>query len=448
MTREVPQDHEAERWLLASLAAPGRESEAAEWTAVLCEEDFLDPAHQAVLRALRTVSQAGKEVHSLSLRDALREAGDLGRVGDLQGLQAIMLAPEVEGIQPLVERLQEMRKLRELIRIGAGIVRSAEACEPSGETVAQAGERLASLAQVSDQGNAERVYASTDDVLAMLGDRMSGHHTSGTRIKGWPRLNGILQGGFQPGNLIILAARPGIGKTSLALNWLLRAGSGVMFSLEMTREECIQRIMADAAGVDLRAMIETRDRAAFARVAEAKTQLDRLPIHVCDRSKITPPEIQAQVDRIITREGKPGLVVVDYLQLLSGGTAKDETHRLAELTRALKLLAKDRRVPVLVLSQLNREVEKRQGGKPQLADLRDSGAIEQDADLVAFIHRKVNDVTAQLVIAKHRNGPTMDLPLVFRSGLTRYEEEPGDRACGHGGQADPEDMASLLEQVG
>ena len=448
MTRPVPQDHEAERWLLASLASPGRESEAAEWCAVLREDDFLDPAHQAVFRALRQVANAGQEVHALSLRDAMREAGDLGKVRDMQGLQEIMLAPEVEGIQPLVERLQERRKLRELIRIGAGIVRSAEACEPSGETVAQAGERLASLAQASDQGNAERVYTSTDDVLALLGDRMSGHHTSGTRIKGWPRLNGILQGGFQPGNLIILAARPGIGKTSLALNWLLRAGSGVMFSLEMTREECIQRIMADAAGVDLRAMIETRDRAAFARVAEAKTQLDRLPIHVCDRSKITPPEIQAQVDRIITREGKPGLVVVDYLQLLSGGTAKDETHRLAELTRALKLLAKDRRVPVLVLSQLNREVEKRQGGKPQLADLRDSGAIEQDADLVAFIHRKVNDVTAQLVIAKHRNGPTMDLPLVFRSELTRYEEQPGDRACGSGGHEDPEDMASLLEQAG
>lgn len=448
MTRPVPQDHEAERWLLASLASPGRESEAAEWSAVLREDDFLDPAHQAVFRALRQVANAGQEVHALSLRDALREAGDLGKVRDMQGLQEIMLAPEVEGIQPLVERLQEMRKLRELIRIGAGIVLSAEACDPSVETVAQAGERLSSLVQASDRGNAERVWQVTDNVLAALGDRMSGRHTSGTRIKGWPRLNGILQGGFQPGNLIILAARPGIGKTSLALNWLLRAGSGVMFSLEMTREECIQRIMADAAGVDLRAMIETRDRAAFARVAEAKTQLDRLPIHVCDRSKITPPEIQAQVDRIITREGKPGLVVVDYLQLLSGGTAKDETHRLAELTRALKLLAKDRRVPVLVLSQLNREVEKRQGGKPQLADLRDSGAIEQDADLVAFIHRKVNDVTAQLVIAKHRNGPTMDLPLVFRAGLTRYEEEPGDRACGHGGQADPEDMASLLEMVG
>lgn len=448
MTRPVPQDHEAERWLLASLASPGRESEAAEWSAVLREDDFLDPAHQAVFRALRTVANAGQEVHALSLRDALREAGDLGKVRDLQGLQEILLAPEVEQAAPLVETLQEMRRRRELIRIGSGIVRAAEEGEPSTDTVASAGERLSSLAQASDQGNAERVYASTDDVLAMLGDRMSGRHTSGTRIKGWPRLNGILQGGFQPGNLIILAARPGIGKTSLALNWLLRAGSGVMFSLEMTREECVQRLLADAAGVDLRGMIERRDRAAFARVAEAKTQLDSLPIHICDRSSITPQEIQAQVDRIITREGKPGLVVVDYLGLLRGGVAKDETHRLAELTGALKIMAKDRRVPVIVLCQLSREVEKRQGGKPQLSDLRDSGAIEQDADIVAFIHRKMNDLTAELVIAKHRNGPTMDLPLVFRSGLTRYEEQPGDRACGHGGHEDPEDMASLLEQAG
>jgi replicative DNA helicase len=154
-------------------------------------------------------------------------------------------------------------------------------------------------------------------------------------------------------------------------------------------------------------------------------EVDELPLHVSDRAKITVPEICAQADRIIGRHGKLDLLVIDYLQLLTsapGAKNQSETVRIGEITRALKLLAKDRHVPVVLLSQLNREVEKRQAGKPQLSDLRDSGCIEQDADMVIFIHRAMAQTSTELIIAKHRNGPCMTLPLSFKPEITRYIE--------------------------
>lgn len=202
-----------------------------------------------------------------------------------------------------------------------------------------------------------------------------------------------------------------------------------MFSLEMPKAQLWERLVAAQAGVDVRAMVANQDRSAWHKIGNAKLELDERGIWIEDRSSITAQEIITETDSLLARSSNLRLLVVDYLGLVGGGSAKaSETQRLAEITRGLKVLAKDRGVPVILLCQLNREVENRANGKPRLSDLRDSGAIEQDADVVMFIHRKMtelrNEKSAELLIAKQRSGPTGSIPLLFSPELTRYEEVP------------------------
>ncbi len=248
--------------------------------------------------------------------------------------------------------------------------------------------------------------------------------------------------GFQPGNLIVLAARPGIGKTALALNWVLAAAKkrgicGAFFSLEMSQEEVFLRMLASQARVNLKRIQagEFPDEAKE-RLREAGNELLQLPIYISDQASITVPQIQSMVIKQGTQSNRRvEFLVVDYLQLISSpdgsrASKQNEATRVGEISRGLKLLAKDQGIPVVVLSQLNREVEHRAGGRPQLSDLRDSGAIEQDADMVAFIHRRMvaksdeepPDNTAELVIAKHRNGPTKIIKLLFEGEFAQYRE--------------------------
>jgi replicative DNA helicase len=259
---------------------------------------------------------------------------------------------------------------------------------------------------------------------------------------GFGALDGITQG-FQPGNLIVLAARPSIGKTSLALNWLWLASkvygaSAGFFSLEMSREEVRDRLVAAHAMIDLKTVARGQiTDSIYSEWMNARDQLAALPIYVCDKAAITVREMAALIDKHSTQANqKLDLVIIDYLQLISSpqdsrASRQTEAVRIGEISRSLKILAKERGIPVIVLSQLNREVEHRQSHRPQLSDLRDSGAIEQDADMVMFIHKNIplgmeddpqykNRV--ELIIAKHRNGPTGMVPLVFLPEFTLFRE--------------------------
>jgi replicative DNA helicase len=296
--------------------------------------------------------------------------------------------------------------------------------------VDNAGETLSKIVETSQKGALEHISKISERVFPTICDRMNGIKTVGYKIKDWNKLNQITHG-FLPGQLIILAARPGVGKSALALNWLARAcESGhkcALFSLEMSGEECFKRILADYAAADIRTMQEDRDTNIFARVKGYENTVKEKPIWISDRASITVLEIKSQIDKFILQIGHKPLVVIDYLQLItsnSNNPNKSEALRIAEITRSLKIIAKDCGVPIILLSQLNRDVEKRQGNRPQLSDLRDSGAIEQDADLVFFIHRdmKTNSENTDLILAKHRNGPIFDFTLKFYPGISRYEE--------------------------
>jgi len=441
LPERLPEDIEAERSLLATCCAPGLEQEAVEVAFSLQEEDFVHPAHRAVFRAMLRLLEANLEVNAITLKDMLDQAGDLSRVGDYAGLVELLSAEEVRNPQILADLLVRKRKLRELIRLGAQLVRRAAAEEDQPENlVDHAGQELFRVAQGQDKRGLEHIAQVAHDSYQNLLNRLEGRGTSGLRV-GFSRLDTLTQG-FQPGNLVVLAARPGIGKTALALNWLMHAATRfrahvAFFSLEMSKEEVFNRLLSSHSQINMKAVAHGQfDESIHKRLLDARDELIEQPIFICDKATITAREISGMVDKLCTQfNQKLDLIIVDYLQLISSpqdsrGARQNESVRIGEISRSLKLLAKERNIPVVILSQLNREVEHRQGGRPQLSDLRDSGAIEQDADIVMFIHRKMKpvmegeeqDKSAELLVAKHRNGPTGIIPLWFEGEYALYRE--------------------------
>ena len=246
--------------------------------------------------------------------------------------------------------------------------------------------------------------------------------------------------GFQPSDLIIIAARPGMGKTAFSLNIASHAafaGYGIaIFSLEMAKEQLALRLLCAEARVDNSKVrtgyLSDRD---FPKLATAAGKLHDALIFIDDTPAISVLELRAKARRLARdREKKLGLIIIDYLQLMrGGGSAQNREQEISEISRSLKALAKELAVPVVAISQLNRRVEERNDKTPQLSDLRESGAIEQDADVIAFIYReaaynpKSDDNTATITIAKQRNGPIGDLNLTFLKEFTRFEDYSGTR---------------------
>lgn len=421
MPEHLPEDIDCERSFLATCCAPGAGPAAVEAVAVMHDEDFVHPNHRAVFRALRTLHAEDLEVSSLTLKDALGRMGLLERVGGFPGLTEILMGEDVERPQVLGDVLRRKAKLRKLIHIGAHLVREAAGEDDSPEGIIErASGALVDLAQARSRKGLKLLAEVGAGAIEGIREVSEGRRRPGIST-GLPGLDRLTGGGFKPGELIILAARPGVGKTTLAMEWAARAadreGTVGFFSLEMSERELWQRMAANRAAIPSH-RLKTGELSAFewGKLEAARDDLQQLPLLVNDQAEISVPEIRGQVDRAITRYGALGLVVVDYLQLVSSpkdsrAAKQNEAVRVAEISRHLKLLAKDRGVPVVVLSQLNREAEKRQGGRPQLSDLRDSGAIEQDADMVLFLHRKITpgdeqDTSAELIIAKQRSGPT------------------------------------------
>ncbi|MEN6533985.1 MAG: DnaB-like helicase C-terminal domain-containing protein [Bryobacteraceae bacterium] len=440
----LPEDVEAERALLATLCGPGADRELSECMGKLRDDDFMHPGYRIIAQAARKLSRGGSEVNALTLRDAIQETGELGKVGGFSGIVDALNFEEVGRPMALVDILGKHRKRRELIRLGASLIREAQGDESPEEVASRAAESLASITVSQHKGGLISAGECADSVMADLdADVAPGFRT------GFTRLDDITQG-FQPGQMIILAARPGIGKTALALNWAIaiaHAGPVFIFSLEMPDKALVRRMACNVGSVPQRA-VKTRTLTEFQRgmFGRAIKTVQSLPILIDDNASITANEIRSHVLRQATQMSEvPALVIVDHVTLVaSDGSAKgkNEATRIGDISRTLKVLAKEAGCPVVVLSQLNREVEKADR-KPILSDLRDSGCLEQDADIVMFIHRKPKpkmegdepDRTAELIIAKHRDGECTSISMEFEGGYCRYveverETEPQHPAAG------------------
>ena len=433
--RVPPQNVEAEESLLgAMLLSKDAIATAVETVAV---GDFYKPAHAHLFEAIVTLYGAGEPVDPTTVAEALRRTGVLDALGGRNAILRIQVATPAASNAAFYARIvADHALLRRLIAVGSEI---AELGYQLPEDVTEVLDRAESL--VFDVANRRQttslrgLHSTLEDSLAHLEALFERDGRTTGVPTGFRDLDEVLLG-WQPSNLIVLAARPGQGKTAFALGSAVHAAVHehrpvVFFSMEMGYLELTQRILAAEAGVDSRLLRTGRiPETDWTKISRAVGRLAEAPLFIDDNPHLTVMDMRAKCRRLKAAHGDLALVVVDYLQLMSTPRkAENRQVEVSELSRGLKVLARDLDVPVLALSQLNRSLEYRADKRPMLADLRESGALEQDADVVAFIYRddtyhadSDEKGVAEVIVAKHRNGPTAKIRLAFLEHLTRFAD--------------------------
>jgi replicative DNA helicase len=400
-------------------------------------EDFYREAHRKIFRAILDLSERSEPADLLTVAEHLRARGELAEVGGAAYLSELAdRAISAANTAQYARIVREKATLRTLIGAAAEIVaRGFEAREDVDRFLDEAEHAIYQVAERKVKTSFTRVGSMIMDTFRHIEQLYERKEMVTGVPTGFLDLD-RMTAGLQPSDLIIVAGRPSMGKTSFCLNIAehvaIDKGIGVaVFSLEMSKEQLVLRMLCSQARVDLNKVrtgfLSARD---FPRLATAAGRLAEAPIYIDDTPSLSALELRAKARRLRRdREANLGLVIVDYLQLMRGsGSADSREQEISEISRSLKALAKELNVPVIALSQLNRQVESRNPPKPRMADLRESGAIEQDADLIAFIYRDEvynpnsrDEGKAEIIVAKQRNGPTGEVMLAFRKEYTRFE---------------------------
>jgi replicative DNA helicase len=434
-----PQNLEAEESVLgAMLLSPGAIGAVSE---ILDAGDFYRGSHGTVYRAALALYGKGEPVDAITLVDELERRGELEQVGGRGRIHELAaLVPATANAAHYARIVGEMATLRGLVRAGQEIARLGQ--DRPGDTtdlVDRAEQLVFELAQQRVTGD----FTHIEQLLKESFERITQLYEAGADVTGIPtgfRELDKLTSGFQPGNLIIIAARPSMGKSALALctaaNLAVRHEiPTALFTLEMSKSEVTQRMMCSEAKVESQ-RLRTGKLAAddWPRLTAACDKLMKAPIYVDDTGSITMMELRSKARRLKSREPGLGLLIVDYLQLMTSGTnPENRVQEVSQISRNLKVLARDLEVPILALSQLSRAVEQRHDKRPILSDLRESGSIEQDADLVAFVYRDEyyngeesdQQGLAEVIVAKHRNGPTDTVKLSFLKRYAKFADLAG-----------------------
>ena len=396
---------------------------------------FYRPAHQHIFEALTSLYSAGDEADVVTVGDLL-DRNDLlqGMGGSAMLLDLQSQAPAVTGAKKYAEIVRENALLRRLISVGNEI---AEIAYDRPDDVVKAVDEAEHLVFEVAQGRASDTMANMRDMIEKSLDRLEMLYERGEGITGTPTgfvdLDDLLSG-MQPNALYVIGARPAMGKTSFALNIASHAAVEgnkpvLIFSLEIGQLELSQRMLCSESRVDSKSMRDGRlDESDWTKISHGVARLSEAPIWIDDNPGLTVMDIRGRARRLKSQVGDLGLIVVDYIQLMTGRSgAESRQVEISEISRNLKVLARELEVPVVGLSQLSRTLESRQDKRPMLADLRESGAIEQDADVVMFLYRdevynpeSQDQGIAEVIIAKHRNGPTDTIRLAFLPQYTRF----------------------------
>ncbi len=428
--RVPPHNLEAEESVLGSMML------SAEAIADVVEEiqpsDFYKSANRQIFETLRSVYARGDPVDAITAVEELRRRSVLEEVGGhLYIHELVEQVPTPSSAGYYARIVSQAALLRRLIQAAADIMEMGYSAPEDPERVAdEAEQRIYEVARREEKDQVAQIRELVDQAMTELEKIQNRESAIAGLPTGFRDLDSLLSG-LQSGNLIIVAARPGIGKssfvTNLARNVAVETGTQVgMFSLEMSRWEIGMRLLCGEARVPWDSIRNKRVGADdWSRIVQAAEVLHEAPLSIVDSGNVTLVDIRAKARRLATRKNRLGLIIVDYLQLMSHYRRVDNRQQeIAEISRGLKLLAKELDIPVIAVSQLNRDPERRQDKRPQLSDLRESGALEQDADVVMFIHRDDSDPgkkgVADLIVAKHRNGPTDTVPLTFLPHLTQF----------------------------
>lgn len=433
----MPQNIAAEQAVLAAMILDPDILEEAILT--VKKEAFYRPSHQIIYQAIVEMNAVGTPVDQISLAEKLDAMGELQHIGGKSYiLELANNSFALANWRYHAEIVNRQYLLRRLIYASTKISAMCYDAPDNTEEVVEEAEKL--VFDVTDKEvkstfhNLGDLMGETITMLDELAQRKT--HIMGVST-GFKAIDEILAG-MRGGDLIVVAARPGIGKTSFALNVAVNAAkegtSVAFFSLEMPADQLIQKIMCTEARVDLKKMrTGNLSQADWQQIIRSCSSLGSLDFAIDDSSALSVMELRAKARRQLHGKEK-GLIVVDYLQLMESHTGYKDRHlEVAEFSRGLKMLAKDLDVPIIALSQLSRRVDDREGKRPQLSDLRESGSIEQDADVVIFIDRSMNDEEAEnpkrpdkgvarIIVEKHRNGPTGVAELAFNPAFTRFDD--------------------------
>jgi replicative DNA helicase len=417
------------------LLSPGAIAAVSE---ILDQSDFYRESHGRIYRAALALYAKGEPVDAITVVDELEERGELEEVGGRARLHELAaLVPATANAAHYARIIREAATLRGLIRSGGEISRLGwEGVGEATELVDRAEQIVFALSQQRVSGD----FAHIEELLRESFERITALYESGTDVTGVPtgfRDIDRLTSGFQAGNLVIVAARPSMGKSAfglgIAANLAVRLGTPVaIFTLEMSKAEVTQRLMCSEAKVESQRLRTGRLAPEdWPRLTAACDKLAKAPLFVDDTGSVTMMEIRSKARRLKSKHPELGLIVIDYLQLMtSGTTAENRVQEVSQISRNLKLLARDLDIPILAMSQLSRAVEQRHDKRPILSDLRESGSIEQDADLVAFLYRddyyngeeSEQQGIAEVIVSKHRNGPTDTVKLAFQKRYTKFAD--------------------------
>ena len=440
-TTLMPQNIDAEEAILgAILVSPACMNRIVEH---LKPESFYKPAHRYVYEAMLQLYNGEDKIDIVSVSDVLNVNQKLELVGGRAFINDLsyktITTTNVEYYSKIV---QEKAIKRSLINAGSEIINSGYDLNPIEESLETAEKLIFDIASAKASKSLMPIKELVYDTYAKIEERYNNKDTLTGTPTAFYDLD-TMTNGLQKSDLIILAARPAMGKTSFALNIAqnvaLKANIPVaIFSLEMSKEQLVQRLLCAEAEVDTQRLktgnMQAKD---WEKLAIAMDKFSQAPIYIDDTAGVTITDLRAKCRRLAMAEKNLGLIVIDYLQLIEGTGREDRMQQISSISRGLKILAKELNVPIISLSQLSRAVESRTDKRPMLSDLRESGSIEQDADIVMFIYRDeyyknaneeeemsekaANKGEAEIIIAKHRNGPVGTVKLLFQSNITKFK---------------------------
>jgi replicative DNA helicase len=439
-THVPPQNLEAEASVLGAMMVAEGAIAPVILDVRLGAEDFYRERHRIVFRAISHLYEKGEPVDALTVSELLTQHGEIAEAGGKDAVSELAsTVPAPGNARHYAQIVKQNALLRRLLATSQQIQKSVHEREGEpGELVERAESLLFKVAHEERASDFRRVADVLGDEIDRLEALAKGDQAVTGTPAGFRDLDSKL-GGFQPGNLIVLAARPSLGKSALVCNIAENVASKhgkpvAFFSLEMSEAELAHRFIACRARIPndklRKGSVAARD---WPRVVRACNELEKVPLWLDDSSDLSLLELRAKARRLAASEGGLGLVIVDYMQLMRAADPRaNRVEQVSQFSRGLKILARELGVPVIGVSQLSRAPEQRPDKRPILSDLRESGGIEQDADVVIFIyraskyHEDADPSEADLIVAKHRNGPTGDVPVVFLEQYPRFV----DRAAG------------------
>lgn len=434
--RLLPQSIEAEEAILGAIlenpAALGRVVES------LKPESFYKPAHKIIYEAMLNMFRKNEPIDIVTISEYLRNREELEQAGGRAYINDLAInVITTTNIEYYAKIVQEKEIKRALINAGSEIVSMSYETDDTDNVLDNAQKLIFNIASQKDSSDLVAIQDLVVESYEQIEHRFNNKDELVGVTTGFYDLN-ALTSGLQKSDLIILAARPSMGKTAFALNLAqnvaLKGKKAVaIFSLEMPKQQLTKRMLCSEAEVDTQRItsgnIQPKD---WEKLVDAMTRLSDAKIYIDDTSGVTATDVKAKCRRLMMEEKELGLIIIDYLQLMEGGgNTNDRNQQISQISRALKGLARELDVPIIALSQLSRGVEQRNDKRPMLSDLRDSGAIEQDADIVMFIYRDEyynrddvnNKGKAEVIIAKHRNGPVGTVELLFQSNITKFKNK-------------------------